>query len=74
MLFLANVDRPEIPYNDLADCALRFLPYLETSTYDSGIDQDYNGSSVNNYYDPSFIYNKVGYWDDEIYRFGIVFI
>jgi hypothetical protein len=37
MLFLANVDRPEIPYNDLADCALRFIPYLETSEYKSNI-------------------------------------
>jgi hypothetical protein len=38
MLFLANVDRPEIPYNDLADCALRFFPTLITEEYTSGID------------------------------------
>lgn len=73
-LFLANVDRPKIPYNDLADCALRFLPILQTEQYNSGIDENYFGKASNNYYDPSFIYNKVGYWDDEIYRFGIVFI
>ncbi len=30
MLFLANVDRPKIPYEDLADCALRILPLLYT--------------------------------------------
>jgi hypothetical protein len=74
MLFLANVDRPEIPYNDLADLALRFYPILVTEDYNSGITIDYEGQSSNNYYDPNFIYNKVGYWDDEIYRFGIVFI
>jgi hypothetical protein len=71
---LANVDRPEIPYNDLSDLALRFFPVLITENYASGVETDYQGSASNNYYDPTFIYNKVGYWDDEIYRFGIVFI
>jgi hypothetical protein len=35
---------------------------------------DYTGSISNTYYDPYYIYNKVGYWDDEMYRFGVVFI
>jgi hypothetical protein len=26
------------------------------------------------YYDPLNVYSKVGYWPDEYYRFGIVFI
>jgi hypothetical protein len=26
------------------------------------------------YYDPMNVYEKVGYWPDEYYRFGIVFI
>nr|DAH12184.1 MAG TPA: hypothetical protein [Caudoviricetes sp.]DAV60174.1 MAG TPA: hypothetical protein [Caudoviricetes sp.] len=26
------------------------------------------------YYDPKFIYDKTGYWNKEIYRFGIVYI
>ena len=29
MLFLANVHKPDIPYNELADLSLRFLPYLK---------------------------------------------
>lgn len=76
MLFLANVDKPKIEYNDLADCALRFLPILDVSEkYDiNQIGLDYSGSTSNTYYDPYYIYNKVGYWDDEIYRFGVVFI
>ena len=74
MLFLGNVDRPEILYNDLADCALRFLPYLYTESYDLNVGDDYSKSGKNTYYDPNFIYDKVGYWDDEIYRFGVVFI
>lgn len=76
ILFLANVDKPKTQYNDLADCALRFLPILDTSEkYDiNQIGLDYSGSISNTYYDPHYIYNKVGYWDDEIYRFGVVFI
>ncbi len=73
-LFFGNVDQPEIPYEDLADCALRFLPVLKTDDYNFNINTDYVGSTANTYYDPSYIYSSVGYWDDEIYRFGIVFI
>ena len=76
MLFLANVDKPKIPYEDLADCALRFIPTIN-SDEKYNIDQigiDYTGSVSNTYYDVNYIYNKVGYWDDEIYRLGIVFI
>ena len=76
MLFLANVDRPKTEYDDLADCALRFLPILDAGeTYNvNQIGVEYTGNTTNTYYDPLYIYNKVGYWDDEIYRFGVVFI
>lgn len=76
MLFLANVDRPKIPYQDLADCALRFIPTInsdEKYNYQQ-IGIEYNGPISNTYYDSNYIYNKVGYWDDEIYRLGVVFI
>ena len=75
-LFLANVDRPQLPYEDLADCALRFLPYID-NTLNYPINQlgdDYSGSVSGTYYDPTYIYKKVGYHCDEIYRLGIVFI
>lgn len=76
MLFLGNVDRPKLEYEDMADCALRFLPCVDTSkVYNvSQIKSDYTGETTNTYYDPNFIYNSVGYHNDEIYRFGIVFI
>nr|DAH12185.1 MAG TPA: hypothetical protein [Caudoviricetes sp.]DAV60173.1 MAG TPA: hypothetical protein [Caudoviricetes sp.] len=38
MLFLANVHKPEIPYNELADLSLRFLPYLKQEKYSLQID------------------------------------
>lgn len=75
-LFLANVDRPKIPYEDLIDCALRFCPVIQPNEEYEGFTDDgqYKSSAKNTYYNSDFIYYKVGYWDDEIYRFGIVFI
>lgn len=76
MLFLGNIQRPEIPYKDLEDISLRFLPFVNIDeTYSLDMDQDYNINSLSQgYYDPKYIYNKVGYWNHEIYRFGIVYI
>ncbi len=75
MLFLANVHKPDIPYLELQDLSLRFLPYLKQEEYAVDIDYTYNISTVNKgYIDPKFIYEKTGYWGNEIYRFGIVYI
>lgn len=75
MLILGNVHKPDIPYEELADLSLRFLPYLKETTYALDIDQDYNiMSNTLGYYDPKFIYSNVGYWDSEYYRIGIVYI
>ena len=75
MLFLANVHKPDIPYKELSDLSLRFLPYLKQENYSLQMDQDYVISSVDKgYYDSKFIYDKTGYWAGEIYRFGIVYI
>ena len=75
MLFLGNVHKPDIPYNELQDLSLRFLPYLKQEEYAVDVDQNYSISTANKgYLDPKFIYNKTGYWGGEIYRFGIVYI
>ena len=74
-LFFGNVHKPDVPYDDLTDLSLRFLPYVQQEDYPLTIDQNYTITSNSyGYYDPSFIYNKVGYWNHEIYRFGIVYI
>lgn len=74
-LFLANVTKPEIKYEELQELSLRFFPQLLEEKYDVDIDQDYNIKSSNKgYIDPLFIYNKTGYWNKELYRFGIVYI
>ena len=75
MLFLGNVEKPHIPYKELADLSLRFLPYLKDDNYELQMTEDYyiQSSSVG-YFDPKYIYEHTGYWDKEIYRLGIVYI
>ena len=74
-LFLGNVTKPDIPYKKLIQCSLRFLPFLKTEEYQQSINQNYVVSSYDKgYYDPKYIYDKVGYWDQELYRIGIVYI
>ena len=75
MLFLGNVHKPDIPYTELTDLSLYFLPYANYKDYNLEIDSQYNISSITNgYYDPTFIYNFTGYWYDELYRLGVVYI
>ena len=74
-LFLGNVHKPTVPIKELTDLSLRFLPYLYEKPYELNIDEEYNiSSTVKGYYDPMFIYNYVGYWDQELYRLGIVYM
>lgn len=76
MLFLANVHKTDIPYLELQDISLRFVPFVNLKSYDitQKIDKDYNPVDTQNYYNPQFIYNYTGYWPGEIYRYGIVYI
>lgn len=76
MLFLANVNRVGIDYEDLKDASLYFLPQCELKDYDSGTDINYenNNLSKDNYTNSSYIYNYTGYWDQELYRLGVVYI
>lgn len=53
MLFLANVHKPDIPYQELTNLSLRFLPYLKEESYKFDIDQNYSITSGSmGYYDP----------------------
>jgi hypothetical protein len=74
MLFLGNVTKSEINYTELSDISLHFLPHLSTSQkyeFDSGKDYSYR---LNSYQRDEFIYKYTGYWPDEIYRLGVVYI
>lgn len=78
-LFLGNVDKTTIPYDELADLSLHILPEVcIEDQYSIGyLDYNYNdvSSSLNpdEYYNPNNIYYRLGYWED-IYRFGVVYI
>ena len=75
MLFLGNVHKPEIPYEELSDLSLHFCPYLNNKDYDCKMDQTYSiTTSSMGYTDPEYIYNYVGYWNNEYYRLGVVYI
>ena len=75
MLFLGNVHKPDIPYEELRDLSLRFLPKLKTEAYNQDLDHNYSFTSTElGYIDPKFIYEKTGYWSEELYRLGIVYI
>lgn len=75
MLFMANVHKSDIPYDTLQQLSLRFLPYLKEANYSLQMDYNYSITSIDKgYYDPKFIYNNTGYWGNELYRIGIVFI
>lgn len=81
MLFLGNSCKPDMIYKDLSDISLRLLPYLIESDSERFIGKtsyDYSDLSdqsySHEYYNTLNIYNKVGYWNEEIYRFGVVYI
>lgn len=74
-LFIANVNISKVKYEDLQDISLRFIPEPEFIDYQGISDCSYNCPNLQqSYYNSSFIYNNVGYWPDELYRLGIVYI
>lgn len=60
-LFLGNINQYSIDYEELSDISLRIYPTLQEETC-------YFQTSADD------IYNNVGYWNEEFYRFGIVYI
>ena len=74
-LFLGNISRPEIPYKELRDLSLRFIPAPSMLTSIGWVDKDYQDSSGGyEYYNPLNIYYNLGYWPGEIYRLGVVYV
>lgn len=75
MLFLGNIHKYTPDYETLSKLSLNFVPYYkvekEEAALGSVLDETYSSGG---YYNVQNIYNKVGYWNEEIYRFGIVYI
>ena len=74
MLFFGNIVKNSDNYQELSDCALRIVPEVLPTTFNS-LKWDYTSSDGQYaYYNTTNIYNNVGYFDQEYYRFGVVFI
>ena len=75
MLFLGNIKSDNIAYKELQELAYKIRVELAQDTEGVGwVDASYNPHNGEEYYNPKIIYNKLGYWPEEYYRFGIVFI
>lgn len=77
-LFMANIHKSKIEYNLLSKLSLCFCPYKYEEPYpliNDGITENYNiYANSDGYYDTQYIYDKTGYWPEELYRLGIVYI
>lgn len=78
MLFLGNATKPKVDYDELQKLSLEFLPFYQVLSCDTLIGYpQYDGEDaygIGGYYNASSVYNYVGYWPEEMYRFGIVYI
>ena len=76
ILFLGNTTAYEQKYQELQQIA--WMIYPKAITVDDQIGQLTETYEFNNttgcYYDVKNVYNYTGYWPDEYYRFGVVFI
>lgn len=89
ILFMGNISEQETNYKQLTDLSLHIIPYVEKQESKDKIGyiscQDYSDTSGINpsekrhifkgeYYNTKNIYYNVGYWNEEFYRLGIVYI
>lgn len=78
MLFFGNVDKPTIPYKDLTDLSLRIIPGVDNPNNIGMLNELYNPVDGNmdkiEYYNMKNVYYHTGYWNNEIYKLGIVYI
>lgn len=80
MLFLGNITTAEEEFNALQNYSykidVRVLQYGKSIGNVNPFDYTDSSDAENNYeyYNPKNIYSKLGYWPDEIYRFGIVYV
>ena len=89
ILFLGNISEQKTNYKELTDLSLHIIPYVEKQESKDKIGyvscQGYLDTSGINpseekhifkgeYYNTKNIYYNVGYWNEEFYRLGIVYI
>lgn len=76
MLFLANIGNANVYDKTLQEIAYSVKAELVRSSNSIGwVNENYiDDSDGGEYYNPKNIYSQLGYWPEEFYRFGIVFI
>ena len=77
MLFLGNVGQEKTfqLYQNLKEYTKSFIVEIKQDLLNEDITKVSNDyKSGEEYYSTANIYSKLGYWPDEIYRFGIVYI
>ena len=76
MLFLANIGNANVYDKTLQEIAYSVKAELVRSSNSiGGVNENYiDYSDGGEYYNPKNIYSQLGYWPEEFYRFGIVFI
>lgn len=75
MLFLGNINKPSIDYKELSDISLRIVPNLTQDVNIGNVSHEYKDPTGKyEYYNVNNIYNYLGYWNNELYRFGVVYI
>ena len=80
MLFFGNVEKTNVDIKNLQNISYFFevglhqkeksIGWIDPNTYQS----QNNSIDSLEYYDPKNIYYNLGYWPDEIYRLGVVYI
>lgn len=76
MVFAGNIDNNYELFSKLEKYSLFITPKISLESNIGNIDSNYSDNSINSneYYNPDNIYYRLSYWDEEIYRFGIVYI
>lgn len=75
MLFFGNIVKNTDNYRELTDIALRIVPELNIVENFDVLNEHYQAEQGDYaYYNSQNIYNKTGYFNQEFYRFGVVFI
>ena len=80
MLFFGNIENTVVDYKNLQNLSLFFNVKLSQRKESIGWIKPENYYPENNdftkleYYDPQNIYYNLGYWPDEMYRLGVVYI
>lgn len=75
MLFLGNISKTPYDVNTLRNLSLYFDVQCVQDENVGWVDpKDYSTNTSGEYYDPENVCYKTGYWPDEYYRLGVVYV